>query len=71
MPISLEDQFNIKTLDSTIDYVGNAFTPAESDGPLVYTLRQLGAMMIAITIIPQSTMVSDNCSLGALYDDTN
>ena len=54
-----------------MDYVGNAFTPAESDGPLVYTLRQLGAMMIAIPNIPQSTMVSNNCSLGALYDDTN
>lgn len=64
VPISLKDQFNIKGLDSTLGYVSNAFTPAESDAPLVHTLKHLGAVIIAKTNLPQSIMVSNPCRFG-------
>jgi len=58
VPISLKDQFNIKGLDSTLGYVGRAFAPATSDALLVDVLRQLGAVTIGKTNLPQSIMVS-------------
>ena len=58
VPVSLKDQFNIKGLDSTLGYVCGAFRPAEADAPLVQTLKQLGAVVIAKTNLPQSIMVS-------------
>lgn len=58
MPVSLKDQFNIKGFDSTLGYVGRAFQPADADAPLVQTLKQLGAVVIAKTNLPQSIMVS-------------
>lgn len=58
VPISLKDQFNVKGLDSTLGYVGRAFAPAASDALLVDVLRQLGAIIIAKTNLPQSIMVS-------------
>lgn len=57
VPMSVKDQFNIKGLDSTLGYVCNAFTPAKSDALLVHTLKQLGAIIIAKTNLPQSIMV--------------
>lgn len=60
MPISVKDQFNIKGLDSTLGYVGNAFAPAESDACLVDVLKQLGAIILAKTNLPQSIMVRHN-----------
>ncbi|KAJ3527321.1 hypothetical protein NM208_g9725 [Fusarium decemcellulare] len=56
VPITVKDQFNIQGLDSTLGYVANAFTPAESDAPLLHTLKQLGAIIIAKTNLPQSIM---------------
>ncbi|KAB8209213.1 amidase signature domain-containing protein [Aspergillus parasiticus] len=56
VPMSAKDQFNIKGLDSTLGYVCNASTPAKSDAPLVHTLKQLGAIIIAKTNLPQSIM---------------
>ena len=58
VPTSLKDQFNVKGLDSTLGYVGRVFTPAASDALLVGVLRQLGAIIIAKTNLPQSIMVS-------------
>lgn len=55
--MSFKDQFNIKGLDSTLGYVCNAFTPAKSVTLLVHTLKQLGAIIIAKTNLPQSIMV--------------
>lgn len=57
VPVSLKDQFNVKGLDSTLGYVGRAFAPAETDAPLVQMLKQLGAVIIAKTNLPQSIMV--------------
>lgn len=58
VPISLKDQFNVKGRDSTIGYVARAFSPAASDALLVDILKQLGAIVIAKTNLPQSIMVS-------------
>ncbi|KAB8225849.1 amidase signature domain-containing protein [Aspergillus novoparasiticus] len=73
VPMSVKDQFNIKGLDSTLGYVCNAFTPAKSDAPLVRTLKQLGAIIIAKTNLPQSIMwcETDNPLWGLTTHPTN
>lgn len=62
IPVTVKDQFNIKGLDSTLGYISRAFAPAACDAPLVQTLKQLGAIVIAKTNLPQSIMVSSNPS---------
>ncbi|EXJ83636.1 hypothetical protein A1O1_07260 [Capronia coronata CBS 617.96] len=56
VPMSLKDQFNIKGFDSTLGYIGRAFKPADSDALLVHVLKELGAVIIAKTNLPQSIM---------------
>ncbi|QPC65778.1 hypothetical protein HYE67_008009 [Fusarium culmorum] len=56
VPVTVKDQFNIAGLDSTLGYVGRAFAPASSDAPLVTRLKELGAVIIAKTNLPQSIM---------------
>jgi len=55
--MSLKDQFNVKGYDSTMGYVGRAFKPAASNALLVDVLKELGAIIIAKTNLPQSIMV--------------
>lgn len=57
VPVTLKDQFNVKGYDTTIGYVGRSFKPAEEDAVLVQILRNLGAVVIAKTNLPQSIMV--------------
>ena len=57
IPVTLKDQFNVKGVDSSIGYVSRAFQPAEEDAILVKTLKNLGAIIIAKTNLPQSIMV--------------
>lgn len=57
MPVSLKDQFDIEGLDATLGYVGRAFHPADSDCVLVKVLKQLGAVILAKTNLPQSILV--------------
>lgn len=57
MPVSLKDQFNLKGFDSTLGYVGRSFHPADEDCVLVKVLKQLGAVIIAKTNLPQSILV--------------
>lgn len=57
MPVSLKDQFNVEGLDSTLGYVGRSFHPADEDCVLVKVLKQLGAVIIAKTNLPQSILV--------------
>lgn len=59
LPVSLKDQFDIKGVDSTIGYVGKAYSPATEDATLVTILTELGAVVIAKTNVPQSIMVSE------------
>lgn len=58
IPITLKDQFNIKGVDSTLGYVGRCFQPATEDAVLVQLLKNMGAIIIAKTNLPQSIMVS-------------
>ena len=69
VPVSFKDQFNIKGVDSTLGYVCGAFRPAEADAPLVQTLKQLGAVVIAKTNLPQSIMVSPRASFTTRCGD--
>ncbi|KAI6762247.1 hypothetical protein HG531_002800 [Fusarium graminearum] len=56
VPVTVKDQFNIAGLDSTLGYVGRAFAPASFDAPLVTRMKELGAVIIAKTNLPQSIM---------------
>lgn len=58
LPVTLKDQFDVKGYDSTIGYVAKAFRPAPEDAVVVALLRQMGAIVIAKTNLPQSIMVS-------------
>lgn len=55
--MTLKDQFDVEGYDSTLGYVGRAFQPAAQDCVLVALLRQMGAIIIAKSNLPQSIMV--------------
>ena len=57
VPITLKDQFNIRGVDTTLGYVGRSFAPATEDAALVQMLRDMGAIILAKTNLPQSIMV--------------
>jgi amidase len=57
VPVTLKDQFNLKGVDTTLGYVGRSFSPAQEDAVLVQILKDLGAIIIAKTNLPQSIMV--------------
>ncbi|OQE43364.1 hypothetical protein PENCOP_c003G08886 [Penicillium coprophilum] len=56
IPITLKDQFNVKGVDTTLGYVGRSFAPAQEDAVLVQILKNMGAIVIAKTNLPQSIM---------------
>ncbi|GAB1206875.1 hypothetical protein APSETT445_005578 [Aspergillus pseudonomiae] len=58
VPITLKDQFNIRGVDTTLGYVGRSFAPATEDAALVQMLRDMGAIILAKTNLPQSIMIS-------------
>ena len=58
VPVTLKDQFNVKGHDTTLGYTSRALKPASEDAILVSMLKQLGAIIIAKTNLPQSIMVS-------------
>ena len=70
VPVSLKDQFNIKGYDSTLGYVGRAFSPAISNALIVDFLQSLGAIILAKTNLPQSIMVCDQDSLVYMQEPT-
>lgn len=61
----MKDQFDVTGYDSTIGYVARAFRPAAEDAAVVALLRQMGAVVIAKTNLPQSIMVSRYAPTGA------
>jgi len=61
VPVTLKDQFDIQGADSTIGYVSRAFQPAKENAALVKILKDLGAIILAKTNLPQSIMV--DCSI--------
>ncbi|KAJ8111798.1 hypothetical protein OPT61_g5692 [Boeremia exigua] len=54
--MTLKDQFDVEGFDSTLGYVGRAFEPALQDCVLVSLLKQLGAIIVAKSNLPQSIM---------------
>jgi Asp-tRNA(Asn)/Glu-tRNA(Gln) amidotransferase A subunit family amidase len=58
VPVTLKDQFNVKGHDTTLGYTSRALKPASEDAILVSMLKQLGAIILAKTNLPQSIMVS-------------
>ncbi|KAJ5903698.1 hypothetical protein N7504_006081 [Penicillium tannophilum] len=56
IPFTVKDQFNIKDVDTTLGYVGRSFNPAQQDAVLVRILKDMGAIVIAKTNLPQSIM---------------
>jgi hypothetical protein len=57
VPMTLKDQFDVKGYDSTLGYVGRAFKPAGQDCVLVSLLKDMGAIILAKSNLPQSIMV--------------
>jgi amidase len=55
--MTMKDQFDIAGVDSSLGYVGRAFKPAARDCVLVSLLKQMGAIIIAKSNLPQSIMV--------------
>ena len=55
--MTLKDQFDIEGFDSTLGYVGRSHKPAMQDCVLVTILKQLGAIIVAKSNLPQSIMV--------------
>jgi Asp-tRNA(Asn)/Glu-tRNA(Gln) amidotransferase A subunit family amidase len=55
--MTLKDQFDVQGYDSTLGYVGRAFKPATEDSVVVSLLKQMGAVIIAKSNLPQSIMV--------------
>ncbi|KAF2636582.1 amidase [Massarina eburnea CBS 473.64] len=56
VPMTLKDQFDVKGYDSTLGYVGRANKEAKKDCVLVSLLRNLGAVILAKSNLPQSIM---------------
>ncbi|PVI01576.1 amidase signature enzyme [Periconia macrospinosa] len=54
--MTLKDQFDVAGHDSTLGYVGRAFKAAKEDCVLVTLLKQMGAVIIAKSNLPQSIM---------------
>mgnify|MGYP002718057701 FL=1 len=65
----MKDQFNVKGVDTTLGYVGRSFAPAQEDAVLVQILKNMGAIVIAKTNIPQSIMVRPRLSLAVSDSD--
>ncbi|KAF1842813.1 acetamidase [Cucurbitaria berberidis CBS 394.84] len=56
VPMTLKDQFDVQGYDSTLGYVGRAFKPATRDCALVSLLKEMGAIIVAKSNLPQSIM---------------
>ncbi|KAL4747674.1 hypothetical protein BDW72DRAFT_206312 [Aspergillus terricola var. indicus] len=56
VPVTVKDQFNVKGYDSTIGYVGRSFSPASEDAVLVQMLKNMGAIILVKSNLPQSIM---------------
>ena len=57
IPLTVKDQFNVKGVDSTLGYVGRSFAPAAEDAVLIQMLKDMGAIVLAKSNLPQSIMV--------------
>lgn len=71
--MTLKDQFDVQSFDTTLGYVGRAFHPAAEDALLVTILRNLGCVFIAKSNLPQSIMwcETDNPLWGLTTNPTD
>ncbi|RAH64999.1 amidase [Aspergillus aculeatinus CBS 121060] len=56
VPVTVKDQFNVQGTDSTLGYIGRSFRPAEEDALIVRILKELGAVVLLKTNLPQSIL---------------
>ncbi|KAI9040904.1 amino acid/polyamine transporter [Aspergillus affinis] len=56
IPLTVKDQFNVKGVDTTLGYVGRSFAPAADDAVLIQMLKDMGAIVLAKSNLPQSIM---------------
>ncbi|GAQ41146.1 hypothetical protein AtubIFM56815_009680 [Aspergillus tubingensis] len=73
IPVTVKDQFNVKGVDTTLGYVGRSFAPATEDAVLVQMLKDMGAIVLAKTNLPQSIMwaETDNPLWGLTVNPRN
>ncbi|KAF2187166.1 amidase [Zopfia rhizophila CBS 207.26] len=73
VPMTLKDQFDVQGYDSTLGYVGRAFKPAAEHCVLMSLLKQMGAVIIAKSNLPQSIMwcETENPLWGLTVHPTN
>jgi len=68
--MTLKDQFDVQGYDSTLGYVGRVFKPAQQDCVLVSLLKEMGAIIVAKSNLPQSIMVRLAMSFCVWSHDT-
>ncbi|KAL2434585.1 Amidase 1 [Exophiala dermatitidis] len=56
VPVSLKDQFDIASVDTTFGYVGRSFQPASKDATVTKILKDLGAVILTKTNVPQTIL---------------
>ncbi|OJJ71754.1 hypothetical protein ASPBRDRAFT_177419 [Aspergillus brasiliensis CBS 101740] len=73
IPVSVKDQFDLKGVDTTLGYVGRAFAPATEDAAIVRILKEMGAVVLAKTNLPQTLMwaETDNNLWGRTVNPRN
>jgi Asp-tRNA(Asn)/Glu-tRNA(Gln) amidotransferase A subunit family amidase len=57
LPISLKDNFNVKSKDSTVGFTSLVNDPAEHNSTLVDVLEKLGAVRYCKTNVPTAMMI--------------
>lgn len=60
LPISLKDNINIKSLDSTVGMATHVGHPAKSDATLVEMLEEAGAVFYVKTNVPTAMMIAES-----------
>jgi amidase len=60
LPISLKDNINIKSLDSTVGMATHVGVPAKSDATLVEMLEEAGAVFYVKTNVPTAMMIAES-----------
>ncbi|KAL7794305.1 amidase signature domain-containing protein [Trichoderma ceciliae] len=60
LPISLKDNFNIKSVDSTVGMATHVGDPAKSDATLVQILEEAGAVFYVKTNVPTAMMIAES-----------
>ncbi|OJJ04201.1 hypothetical protein ASPVEDRAFT_172146 [Aspergillus versicolor CBS 583.65] len=73
IPVTVKDQFNLKGVDTTLGYVGRSFSLATEDAVIVRILKEMGAVVLLKTNLPQTLMwgETDNPLWGRTVNPRN